>query len=126
MSNIETFSLLIVDDEQRFTDMLARRLNLRGCSCDVSYSGQQALNVLKTKNFDLILLDLHLPDIYGSDVLKRIKETDSNTPVIIITGHGTEKDRKECLSRGAYAFMHKPVSIDKLMHILEQLGKIPI
>jgi len=124
MLNIETFSLLIVDDEQRFADMLARRLNLRGFSCDVSYSGQQALNVVETKNFDLILLDLHLPDIYGSEVLKRIKKRDSKTPVIIITAHGTEKDRKECLRLGAYAFMHKPVGIEKLMQTFKQLGKM--
>jgi len=89
---MKQYDLLIVDDEKRFADMLARRLNLRGCSCSVCYSGQEALDILLQKRFHLILLDLHLPDIYGSEVLARIKKIDSKTPVIIVTGHGTQKD----------------------------------
>ncbi len=121
---MKQYSLLIVDDEQRFADMLARRLNLRGCNCDVCYRGREALKILKRKNFDLILLDLHLPDIYGTEVLTRIKEIDSRTPVIIVTAHGTEKDRQECNQQGAYAFMHKPLDIEELMSILVQLKEL--
>ena len=120
---MKQFNLLIVDDEQRFANMLAKRLNLRGCVCEVCFNGKEALNILKQKNFSLILLDLHLPDIYGSEVLTRIKETDTRTPVIILTGHGTEKDRRECMQLGAYAFMHKPLGIEELMGILAQIGE---
>ncbi len=122
---MKQYNLLIVDDEQRFADMLAKRLNLRGCVCEVCYRGQEALTILKQKQkkFSLILLDLHLPDIYGSEVLTRIKETDTRTPVIILTGHGTEKDRRECMQLGAYAFKHKPLGIDELMTILAQIGE---
>ena len=118
---MKQYDLLIVDDEQRFADMLARRLNLRGCNCEVCYSGQEALDILKRKKFHLILLDLHLPDIYGTEVLTRIRKNDERTPVIIVTGHGTEKDRRECMQQGAYAFMHKPVGIDELMTILAEI-----
>jgi len=115
---MKRYDLLIVDDEQRFADMLARRLNLRGCNCEVCYSGREALNILKRKTFYLILLDLHLPDIYGTEVLARIKENDEAALVVVLTGHGTEKDRRECIRQGAYAFMHKPLGIDELMTIL--------
>jgi DNA-binding NtrC family response regulator len=118
------YDLLIVDDEQRFADMLAKRLNLRGCVCEVCYRGKEALTILKQKNFSLILLDLHLPDIYGSEVLARIKKMDTRTPVIILTGHGTEKDRRECMQQGAYAFKHKPLGIDELMTILAEIGEM--
>jgi DNA-binding response OmpR family regulator len=101
--------------------MLAKRLALRGCQCEVCYNGQQALDLVKQKNFFLILLDLHLPDIYGTDVLMRIKEMDSKTPVIIVTAHGTEKDRKECIRQGAYAFVHKPLGIEELMAMLARI-----
>lgn len=114
---------MIVDDEQRFADMLAKRLSLRGCICEVCYNGQEALNLLKQEKFCLILLDLHLPDIYGTEVLARIKNVDSDTPVIILTGHGTEKDRQECLQQGAYDFMHKPLGIDELMAILAKIAE---
>ena len=120
---MKQYNLLIVDDEQRFADMLARRLNLRGCNCEVCYRGRAALDILKQKKMHLILLDLYLPDIYGTEVLTRIRKNDERTPVIIVTGHGTEKDRRECMQRGAYAFMHKPVGIDELMTILAEIGE---
>ena len=118
---MKQYSLLVIDDEQRYADMLARRLNLRGCKCEVCYSGQDALDILERKNFDLILLDLQLPDIYGTEVLTRIKEMDSKTPVVIVTAHGTEKDEQECIQKGAYAFLHKPLGILGLMSILAQV-----
>jgi DNA-binding response OmpR family regulator len=121
---MKQYNLLIVDDEQRFVDMLARRLNLRGCNCEVCYRGREALDILKRKKLDLILLDLHLPDIYGTEVLTRLRKNDERTPVIIVTGHGTEKDRRECMQQGAYAFMHKPVGIDELMTILAEIGEM--
>ena len=120
---MKQYYLLIVDDEKRFADMLAKRLKLRGCECAVCYTGQEALDLIGQKDFSLVLLDLHLPDIYGTEVLTRIKKVDSDTPVIIVTGHGTEKDRRECTQQGAYAFMHKPVGIDDLMAILEKIAE---
>jgi len=115
------YKLLIVDDERRFADALAKRLRLRGCDCDVSYSGQEALNTLKRKQFFLILLDLHLPDIYGTEVLAQIKKMSAETHVIVVTGHGTEKDRRACMRLGAYAFRHKPLGIEDLMIILDEI-----
>jgi DNA-binding NtrC family response regulator len=118
---MKQYNLLIVDDEKRFADMLSRRLRLRGCNCDVCYHGRCALELVERKNFFLVLLDLHLPDIYGTEVLKRIKETSAMIPVIIVTAHGTEEDRRACMQQGAYAFKHKPLNIDELMNILAQI-----
>jgi len=118
---MKQYNLLIVDDEQRFADMLARRLNLRGCNCDACYRGREALKILKRKKFHLILLDLHLPDIYGTEVLTRMKACCAEMPVIILTAHGTQEDRQECLRKGAYAFMHKPLGIEALMIILARI-----
>ena len=120
---MKQYHLLIVDDEKRYADMLAKRLDLRGCNCKVCYSGQEALNILKQQNFFLILLDLRLPDIYGVEVLSRIKKIGEKTPVVILTAHGTEKDQQECMQLGAYAFMHKPLEIEKLMPILAQISE---
>ncbi|MGD8741692.1 MAG: response regulator [Desulfobacterales bacterium] len=123
---MKQYNLLIVDDEQRFANMLAKRLSLRGCHCEVCYNGQQALDLVKQKNFFLILLDLHLPDIYGIEVLTRIKAISEMTPVIILTGHGTEKDRRACMQQGAYAFWHKPLIIDELMAILVRIEEMSL
>ena len=118
---MKQYELLIVDDEKRFADMLAKRLSLRGCHCEVCYNGRQALDLVRRKTYFLILLDLHLPDIYGVEVLKEIRLISTKTPVIILTGHGTEKDRQACMQQGAYAFVHKPLGIDKLISILAQI-----
>jgi DNA-binding response OmpR family regulator len=123
---MKQYNILIVDDEQRFANMLAKRLSLRGCHCEVCYNGQQALDLVGRKNFFLILLDLHLPDIYGSEVLARIKATSAQTPVIILTGHGTEEDRRVCMQQGAYAFWHKPLIIDELMAILARIEEMSL
>ena len=121
---MKQYDLLIIDDERRFADMLAKRLNLRGCECEVCYSGREALDVLKRKNFSLVILDLHLPDLYGSEVLSRIKKINAQIPVIILTAHGTQKDRQECMQIGAYDFMQKPLVIEKLMATLAQIGQV--
>jgi DNA-binding response OmpR family regulator len=115
------YNILIVDDEKRYANMLAKRLNLRGCVCEVCYDGRQALDVLIRKQFFLTLLDLRLPDMYGTEVLTRIKACCAKMPVIILTAHGTEKDRVECMRQGAYAFMHKPLGIEALMTILAHI-----
>ena len=120
---MKQYDLLIVDDEQRFANMLAKRLRLRGCHCDICYNGQQALDLIRRKKFFLILLDLHLPDIYGIEVLKQIKILSAMTPVIILTGHGTEKDRRLCMQQGAYEFWNKPLALDELMGILARIGE---
>lgn len=116
------YDLLIIDDERRFAELLVRRLNLRGVTCCVRYDGQSGLDILRHQKFTLILLDLQLPDIYGTEVLARIKKIGVASPVVILTGHGSEKDRQECMAHGAHAFMHKPLDIDMLMSILAQTG----
>lgn len=113
--------VLIVDDEQRFADMLAKRLSLRGIACDVCYRGRDALELLKQREFGLVLLDLHLPDIYGIDVLAGIMQIRPRTPVVVITGHGSENDRERCAQLGTRAFMHKPVGIDELVDIWDRI-----
>ncbi|MBW1849302.1 MAG: response regulator [Deltaproteobacteria bacterium] len=88
------------------------------------YNGQDAIDIIQEKTFDLVLLDLRLPDIYGTDVLAGIKEINAKIPVIIVTAHGTEKDRQLCIQLGAYAFMHKPLNIEELTPILKKLREL--
>ena len=101
--------------------MLAKRLTLRGLSCEVRYDGGSAIAALQEKTFSMVILDLRLPDIYGIDVLVQIKRMLPETVVIILTGHGTEKDRERCMAHGAHAFMHKPLDIGRLTAIMAQI-----
>jgi DNA-binding NtrC family response regulator len=114
--------ILIIDDEIKFADMLGRRLSLRGITCHACYDGQSGLDWIKANPgaVTLILLDLKLPDIYGTQVLADIKKIDPAVPVFIITGHGTREDETHCLALGASEFIHKPVDIGKLTTLLTQ------
>ncbi|MCK5836259.1 MAG: response regulator [Desulfobacula sp.] len=115
--------ILLIDDEKKFAAMLAKRIELRGYSSEICYDGRTALQWIKKNSFcvTLILLDLQLPDLYGTKVLSEIKKINPAIPVVILTGHGTEKDRKECEQLGAYMFMHKPPHIDELMTIMTRI-----
>ena len=115
------FDILIVDDEQRYADMLARRLGLRGLTCKVCYNGKTAIAAVTEAYFPMVILDLRLPDLYGLQVLEQIKISRPETAVIILTGHGTDKDRQDGLSLGAHAFMNKPLDIDRLLAIMDVL-----
>lgn len=113
------YDILIVDDERRYADMLARRLGLRGLECMVCYDGQSAIDTVELEYFPMVILDLRLPDLYGVEVLTQIKMRLPETAVIILTGHGTDKDREQCMAKGAHAFMNKPLDIDRLMAIMD-------
>ncbi len=119
--------ILIIDDEEKFAAMLARRIELRGCHSKVFHDGKTALQWIEKHpgSVLLILLDLQLPDMYGTQVLEGIKKIHPTVPVAIMTGHGSEKDKKECDLLGAFKFMHKPIDIDNLMTILEHIKEVP-
>ncbi len=112
--------LLIIDDERGFADILARRLGIRGCSCAVCYTGREGIDMLERSGFALIVLDLRLPDMYGTKVLREIKAKSPGTEVIVLTAHGSERDRTECMEGGALGFFHKPLEIGRLLTILEK------
>jgi len=115
--------ILIIDDEKKFAAMLAKRIELRGYHTNICYDGRTALKWIKDNgnSVTLILLDLKLPDLYGTKVLTQIKKINPNIPVIILTGHGTEQDRQQCEQLGAYMFIHKPLNINELMTIMERI-----
>jgi DNA-binding NtrC family response regulator len=115
--------ILIIDDEKKFASMLSKRIQLRGYSAVVCYDGKTGLKWIEENkgSVTLILLDLQLPDIYGTKVLSGIKNMKPDIPVMVLTGHGTEQDRQECEHLGAYQFVHKPLKIETLMTILEQI-----
>jgi len=117
---MKRFDILIVDDEQRYAIMLANRLMLRGLACKVCFDGRTAIDTLENAFFPWVILDLRLPDRYGSEVLSRIKTMSPETQVIILTGHGTDKDRKQCMALGAHSFVNKPLDIERMLAIMEK------
>ena len=106
--------ILIVDDEIAFANTLAQRLQMRGLKVGIAYDGEQALSKLKEDELDVIVLDLKMPGMGGMEVLQEIKKAYPNIQVIMLTGHGTDKDEEQARKLGGFDFLNKPVDIDTL------------
>ncbi len=112
--------LLLVDDEREFVHTLSERLMMREIGSAVVYDGEQALAFVEEDEPDVMVLDLKMPGIDGLEVLRRITSTHPDVRVIILTGHGSKEDERQCLELGAYAYLQKPVDIDVLTKLLRQ------
>ena len=117
--------ILIVDDEEDLTWSLSKRLCREGEFLDVRYanSGNAALNMLASHQFDLLVTDLRMPGIDGFDVLRKVKETHPEIEVIIVTGHGSEEDRRLCMDLGAFAYLQKPLDINVLSDTIQKANE---
>ena len=115
--------VLLVDDEQEFVQTLSERLALRDMGSAVVHDGQSAVKLVAEDPPDVMVLDLKMPGMDGLETLKRVKETHPDTEVIILTGHGSAKDEEECMKLGAFAYLHKPVDIQKLSQIVKEANK---
>ncbi|MBF0229847.1 MAG: response regulator [Desulfamplus sp.] len=115
--------LLLVDDEREFVQTLSERLLLRDMTSAVAYDGESALSIVDEDEPEVMILDLKMPGIDGIEVLRKVKATKPEIEVIILTGHGSEADRKICMELGAFAYLHKPVDIDLLSQTLKQANE---
>lgn len=110
--------VLLVDDERDFVQTLSERLIMRDMGSAVAYDGESALDMIKDEEPEVMILDLRMPGIDGIEVLRQVKASNPDIEVIVLTGHGTEKDKETCMALGAFAFLQKPVDIQVLSQTL--------
>ena len=116
----EKIKLLIVDDEIKFLDSIAQRLQMRGLDVTKAGNGNDAVAIARTQKFDLALLDLKMPGMDGKQVLEILKQEHKFIEVIILTGHGSLESAVECTKLGAFGYLPKPYELDNLLEILRQ------
>ena len=107
--------VLLVDDEQEFTNTVAERLEIRGFDVEVAYDGATALEIVRVHSPQVMILDLRMPGLSGIDVLKRMKSDHPGIPVILLTGFGSEADGMAGVQLGACDFLMKPIEIKALI-----------
>jgi DNA-binding NtrC family response regulator len=115
--------LLLVDDEVGFATVMAKRLKRRNIEVTTAHTGSQGIRSLRQSKFDIAVLDLKMEDMDGIEVLKIFKIMDPHMPVIMLTGHGSEKSAKEGIQEGAYDYLTKPYEFDDLLEKIRQAAR---
>jgi DNA-binding response OmpR family regulator len=117
--------LLLVEDNERFAALLKRGLAATGFAVDVLPTAQDATAVLRASRFDVVVLDLGLPDADGLDVLSEMRRHQDATPVLILTARGSLEDRVIGLQSGADDYLVKPFALAELVARLQALLRRP-
>ena len=107
-------SILVVEDDIQIRKLMSTTLSSNGYNVECAVNGEQAILYLSTNKFDIVLLDLGLPDIDGETVIKKIREW-SNIPIIVVSARGEDSDKISALDNGADDYLTKPFSIEELM-----------
>ena len=120
---MKNFKVLLVDDEQEFIETLSERLKMRELDTKLALDGEQALEAVQDDEPDVMLLDLKMPGMDGMEVLRRVKKAYPGVQVVMLTGHGTDKDEEQAKHLGAYAYLQKPVDLEHLVVTLRDAFK---
>ena len=107
--------VLIVEDEKNIARVLQLELEFEGYTVDIAYTGTDGLIKYREQQWDLVLLDLMLPGLNGLDVLRRIRATEDETPVILLTAKNYTEDKVAGLDLGANDYVTKPFEIEELL-----------
>ena len=117
---MEQLRILFVDDETELVATVVERLQLRSFAARGATSGAEALAEMNTHTYDVVILDVIMPGIGGLKVLDEIQRMRSRPAVVLLSGHGSSETVEEGLRLGAFAYLQKPVDIDKLLAVVRQ------
>lgn len=106
---------LLVEDEEKVAHFISRGLEEEGYTIDIAHDGRRGLELLKESTYDLLLLDLMIPEISGLELLKTIRAWGNDTPVLIITAKSSKEDVVKGLDTGSDDYLTKPFSFDELL-----------
>ncbi len=111
--------ILIVDDDETVRRSYLRSLESISCNIEAASDGEQALQTMEAKPFDVVLLDMRMPGRDGLSVLRTIKQKWPESEVVIITGYPTVDSAKEAVRLGAYDYISKPVAPQDVINVTD-------
>lgn len=112
---IKNAKILVCDDDETLCYLLKEQLLEEGFSVDTVYDGSLAIDAIKSKNYDVLLLDLNMGEVSGEEVLRFVNDYNSSIQVIVLTAQSDVKKAIECIKIGAYDFINKPYNFDELL-----------
>ena len=108
-------SILVIDDERAIRNTLKEVLEYEKHEVDLAEDGHVGLEMIKDKNYDIVLCDIKMPGMDGMEVLQKIMDSLIDAQVIMITGHGTVDTAVEAIKKGAYDFIEKPLDLNRIL-----------
>lgn len=108
-------TILIVEDEQKLSRVIQLELTYENYETEIADNGKDALRLLEEKEWDLVLLDIMLPELSGLEVLRRVRRSDEHTPIILLTARDQVFDKVSGLDLGANDYITKPFQIEELL-----------
>lgn len=123
--NGRSFKILIVDDEPKILDVFREFCELtKSVEVDVAENGNDALDKINSGEYDLVTMDLIMPEMAGVEAVARIKDSKPHLPIIVITGNATDRLIHQAGIKGASSILHKPVMladfVDEVAHVLDK------
>jgi two-component system NtrC family response regulator len=112
--------ILVADDDKNLTTILKTELSYEGFDVAETNNGRKAIELLKKDEYDVVLLDLNMPELGGMDVLKEIRIPEISTQVIVLTGYATVETAVAAMKSGAYDYVTKPFERDELIAIIQK------
>lgn len=117
---MKEFSVLVVDDEEEFRDLTVKILAKRGIKAMSAESGKKALEILKHRTMDVVLLDVKMPEMDGIETLRQIHKLKPLVQVVLLTGHASVESGVDGMKLGAFDYLMKPIEIDLLLEKLTE------
>ncbi|MEW6110035.1 MAG: response regulator [Nitrospirota bacterium] len=119
----EKLKVLVVDDDRRMVKTVCDILKVKGHEPAAAYTGEEAVEKVKSRDPDCVLMDIRMPGINGIETLKLIKGVAPDTPVVLMSAYATEELAVDARQQGAYALLNKPVDIQIVLSFLSLLRK---
>ena len=112
--------ILVIDDDENITKVVASILEDQGYSVDIAGTGTEAIKKTQTNQYNLMLVDIRLPDMEGIEILNKIRDTIPKIRKIIVTGYPTLQNAVTAINRGADAYIIKPIEPEELLKIVKE------
>ncbi len=107
--------ILVIDDQRGIRGTLKDILEMEGHAVELAEDGKQGVEMFTADNFDLVLTDIKMPNMDGIEVLDKVLQAKPDCPVVMISGHGNIDTAVECIKKGAYDFIEKPLDLNRLL-----------
>src|SRR5262245_15110953 len=121
----EPSRVLIIDDESFHAETVAESLQRVGYECTLATSGEAGAKKIEDEEFDVILTDLKRAKVDGLEILRKARQEQPETAVVVITGHGDVKTAVEAMKQGASNFLQKPVNLTELRSMVDKAAEAP-